>query len=366
MRAYLAGFLILLFFNLTGKTFGQLNESEKGIIIYDPSNLGDDFTVAKTFKSAAAFGVSTTVEFSDGTKDQILNKLIRNVIPFPTGSALSQEYITTADSLKQLAATYPRALNILSANESLMRAKAAKLGRIEALRAHQAKQVGRVVSFSDNNGEAYENVTLREIEPDGITINAGGEPKKLSFTILPKEIQDFLGYDPVVASDYALAVQKREEESQRLAAAQAAQAKVMEARRREAEAMAAAQAEREQAMKKEQERVRPIIEIESDLSGFIGKAVSIQGEISIDSYYNYEYDTLRDTHFCFSIRDKNYDHAHVYAPKDSQIGVSLRDELLKAGGGLSGRVTFQINPNRLGDNQTSILADLIGYGPPNE
>ncbi len=366
MKAQLLGFLILFVSLLVGDIYGQIDNTERGIIIYDPSNLGDEFTVAKVFKSATRFTISTTVVFSDGTKDQIVGDLIRGVISFPSENASSHEYRATADTLKQFAATYPRAFNLLSASESLLRAKAIKIGKIEALQKRQAKQIGRIVSFSDNSGESYVNVELQEIEPDGITIKRDGDKKKLLFTQLPKEIQDFLGYDPIIASDYALSIQMKEQEARRMAAAQSAQLAAREARQKEGEEMAAARTAIEQLKKEEAEKIRLIIEIESDLSSFIGKTVSVEGAITIDSYYNYEYGELRDSHYCFKVTDKRFDSAHVYARKNSETGLSLREQLLKAEGPLKGRVSFQINSNRLVDYQTSILADLVGFGPSSE
>jgi hypothetical protein len=189
-----------------------------------------------------------------------------------------------------------------------------------------------------------------------------GENRKLPFPTLPKEIQDFLGYDSVIATEYAASVAFKEQEALKLAAEQQAQAALREARRQEIEKEAAKKAAAEQAMIKEALRVRPILEIESDLSGFAGEIVTIEGVIAIDSYFNYEYDELRDLCYSFRVTDKNYDSAHVYAPKNSEIGISLREDLLKFGGKKLGRVSLMINRGMISDSQTSVLADLKAYG----
>lgn len=352
-----------------------MNSWESGIIVYDPSDLGTDFTVAKAFRSTKKFNVSTTVVFSDRSEKQILNRLIKGIVFFPSGSVTSADLEATANEIKRISDAYPLTLNLMSVHESLLRERAKKLRsseelrakklrRSEELRAHQSKQIGRTVSFSDSSGQEYKDVELKAVEPDGITIEVSGEDLKLLFVNLPVEIQNFLGYDPGMAADYAEAVKKRKEEEERRAAAQAA---MMEARRKEKEAMAAAQAEQaeqEMLIRKEQERIRPIIEIETDLSGFAGRIVSIQGAISLDTYFNYEYDELGHSHFCFKVRDEDYNTAYVYAPKSSEIGQSLRQELLNAGGSLNGRITLMIPRARLGEFQNQLLANLEGYGPP--
>jgi len=346
--------------------FAQIAGTTDGIIVYDPSGLGPDFTTAKQYRSVQAFGQTTTVNFSDGTKSVIKNSLIRNLIAYPADSASSMELSNVADVLKELASAYPQSGAFLSQQESLLREAAKKAYLVEAQRLHQSKQVGRVVSFNDNAGKVYSNVRIDQIEPDGITINRGGEPEKIQFTNLPKEIQDFLGYDPVISVEYVAAVKRRETEKQRLEAMQLAENARREALRIEEERRMAASAAEEERKLAEIKRVRPIIEIESDLSGFVNKPVTVEGAISIDSYFNYEYDKLRDSHYCFSVRDKNYDQAHVYALKSSDIGISLRNELLKVGGQLRGTVSFVIVGSRLGENQTSVLAELVAYGPPSE
>jgi len=346
--------------------FGQVGGTDTGIIVYDPSGLGPDFTLAKRYRSAQAFGTSTTVVFSTGEKAVVLNSRIRHLIPFPPDSATSRELSALADSIAEIKVQYSQSAAPLTQEEGLLRAAAQKTLKVEAQRAHHQKQIGRIVSFNDASGKSYANVTLENIEPDGITFTSEGKSTKLNFTSLPKEIQDFLGYDAQIAVDYATAVKRREDEKLRLAAAQQAQAAVREAERVQREKQAAAEAAIVEAQMREARRPRPIIEIESDLSGFAGKVVTVQGVVSIDSYYNYEYDSLRDSHYCFHVTDKNLDGAHVYAPKDSEVGIGLRKELLGAGGKLNGSVTFVINPAMVSDGQTSILADLVAYGPPQE
>lgn len=346
--------------------FAQIAGTAAGIIVYDPSGLGPDFTTAKHYRSVQAFGQTTTVNFSDGTKSVVKNSLIRNLIAYPAESAPSTELSDVADLLKGLASTYPQSRAFLSQQESLLREAAKKAYLVEAQRLHQSKQVGRMVSFKDNAGKVYSDVRIDQIEPDGITINRGGEPQKIQFTNLPKEIQDFLGYDPEIAVEYVAAVKRREAEKQRLEAELLAENARREALRIDQERRMAENAAAEERRLAEMKRVRPIIEIESDLSGFIDKPVTVEGAISVDSYFNYEYDNLRDSHYCFSVRDKNFDQAHVYALKSSDIGISLRDELLKAGGELRGTISFVIVASRLGENQTSVLADLVGYGPPSK
>lgn len=338
---------------ITGnQLLAQIAGTASGIIVYDPSGLGVDFTIAKHYRSFQAFGQTTTVNFSDGTKLVVKNSLIRNLIPYPAESASSKELSSLADQLKELASTYPQSRTFLSQQESLLRDAEKNARLVEAQRLHQAKQVGRVVSFNDKAGKTYSNVRIDQIEPDGITISVEGGRQKIQFTDLSNEIQAFLGYDAKISAEYIVAVQRREAERQRVEAAQLAENARREALRIEQERMIAAKAAAEEKRMREVKKVRPIIEIESDLSGFVDKPVTVEGIVSIDSYYNYEYDQLRDSHYCFSVRDKNFDTAHVYALKSSTIGVSLREELLRAGGELRGAITFVIVGSRLGDNQT--------------
>jgi uncharacterized protein YkvS len=366
MKAWQLCFLVSALAVASNQASAQIAGTAAGIIVYDPSGLGVDFTLAKHYRSVQTFGQTTTVNFSDGTKSVVKNSLIRNLISYPAESASSKEISTVADLVKELASTYPQSSAFLSQQESLLREAERKALLVEAQRLHQAKQVGRVVSFNDNAGKVYSNVKIEVIEPDGITIAGEGGRQKIEFINLPKEIQAFLGYDPQIAADYIVAVQKREADQKRLEAAQLAENARREAVRIEQERMKAANAAAEELRLMEMKRSRPIIEIESDLSGFVDKIVTIEGVVSIDSYYNYEYDELRDSHYCFSVRDKNFDQAHVYALKSSEVGMALREELLKAGGQLRGKVSFMIAASRLGDNQTSILADLVAYAPPSE
>lgn len=229
----------------------------RGIIVHDPSNLGAKFAQAEVFSNVTQFAVATNVISPDGKKTQILNNRIKALVSFPANGSSPREYETVADELKQIAPKYPLASSLLSENERILRKRAEELReqhrenmayiaqelqqeaqrkkRIEALRQHRNNQIGRIITFKDNEGKLYENVKLEVIEPDGITIRSGAEKKKILFTAVSEEVREFLGYDPNIAADYIRTVKEKEDKARRMAQA--------EAERKEREKMAEEQAE---------------------------------------------------------------------------------------------------------------------------
>ena len=215
--------------------YSQEVRQPRGIVIYDPSKLGDKFGQAKIYSQMTPHGISTDIVTTDGERIKIVGGQLLSLVPFPTNSS-PEEWRAVADKLGELASKYPLASKRLLDEESAARNKVEtftkiaaeealrkqriqaeetlRKQRIEALKAHQAKQIGRTITFSDNAGKAYTNVRLEAISPVGITISDSGEQKRVPFTEVSKEIQAFLGYDPKVAAEYTR-IKEREEREQR-------------------------------------------------------------------------------------------------------------------------------------------------------
>lgn len=74
----------------------------------------------------------------------------------------------------------------------------------------------------DVGGKVYEQVTVRKVEPDGLSIMHAAGTKKLYFRDLPEEMRNAYGYDPAAAARHQEAV--RSAEAQAAAAERLAQA----------------------------------------------------------------------------------------------------------------------------------------------
>jgi hypothetical protein len=89
-------------------------------------------------------------------------------------------------------------------------------------------------SFTNKYGEVTHAVVLR-VEPDGIVykyLSGGAGGGKVSFTNLPAELRERFGYDPDASASYGrLQIEKRQQEAERVRAAQ-----VLAAERARAEA----------------------------------------------------------------------------------------------------------------------------------
>jgi hypothetical protein len=70
--------------------------------------------------------------------------------------------------------------------------------------------------LTTTEGRVYKNVTVRKVEPDGLSISHESGLAKIPFTKLPKEVQEKHGYDPAKGKAYA------EEQGKKQAAAEAA------------------------------------------------------------------------------------------------------------------------------------------------
>ena len=65
----------------------------------------------------------------------------------------------------------------------------------------QNENIGRIITFKTTENIEFENVKLEGVNPSAIIIsyiNSYGTPRweQIRFEVLPKQIQDFLGYDP--------------------------------------------------------------------------------------------------------------------------------------------------------------------------
>jgi hypothetical protein len=68
--------------------------------------------------------------------------------------------------------------------------------------------------LTTTEGRVYKNVTVRKVEPDGLSISHESGLAKIPFTKLPEEVQKKHGYDPAKGKAYA------EEEGKKQAAAE--------------------------------------------------------------------------------------------------------------------------------------------------
>src|SRR5207244_11128973 len=63
------------------------------------------------------------------------------------------------------------------------------------------------VAFADDfkatDAKEYKNVTVSEVEPDGIMLKSSSGISKVYFTELPKEVQERFQYDPTQAAAYS-------------------------------------------------------------------------------------------------------------------------------------------------------------------
>ena len=357
-------------------SFLNLHSQEKlakGIIIYDPSKLGDEFAQAQVFFEIIPHGVTTDIVTSEGEKIKIVSGQIQALVNFPFESYSPEEWQTVADKLGELAPKYPRVKSILQELETVARKHAVVLSnihaeeaqrkqRIEALEAHQAKQIGRVITFKDNAGESYENVKLEAIEPDGITISDSGARKKILFTEVSEEVRKFLGYDPKAAAEYIEEKKEREEQERRLAAAKIAQEKQLEAERRKRQEMAQAAAQTARARAEEDKKVRKIVELLTDTEKFANRRVTIEGAIkpSTSRYGVYELVGL-ERYWCFEVYDGEL--CYCYVKKNSEVGSSLRQEILDSN---SGRLRGAIILEDVEADSRVVWGDIVGYGPPSE
>jgi hypothetical protein len=57
--------------------------------------------------------------------------------------------------------------------------------------------------LTTTEGRVYKNVTVRKVEPDGLSISHESGLAKIPFTKLPKEVQKKHGYDPAKGKAYA-------------------------------------------------------------------------------------------------------------------------------------------------------------------
>lgn len=60
-------------------------------------------------------------------------------------------------------------------------------------------------------GQEYKDATISRIEPDGLILMTDSGIEKVSFKVLPKEIQDKYGYDPKKAEQFAAMQEKQKQ-----------------------------------------------------------------------------------------------------------------------------------------------------------
>jgi len=101
-------------------------------------------------------------------------------------------------------------------------------------------------------------------------------------------------------------------------------------------------------------------ELTTDIPSYIEKEITVNGAVSLSTYYNYGYGEAEVTHYAFRIREGRSD-INVYATKD-EFGQGLRKQLLKAEGGLRGSFKIVILRRRY-EASGDVFAELLGYGP---
>jgi len=332
----------------------------EGIVLTDPSNLGPKFVRAERFKDLKIFGISTTITRLDGSSYQILTQRVVGKVELPKVPIDDAQLTDILSNLGSLAELYPQTRSDLIDFANKLREEVAAARHAPPEMTNTPDSGGEdSETIVDIYGTTYKNVKIRAVEPDGLLIFHSAGAAKLKFTDLPEALQKAHNYDPEKAAAFA------QKDAQMQAALRKSavedRAKMSE---RQTKKGTNANAQPDGPLFKEVPGVRSLIEIESDLSGFVDKIVTVQGVITIDSYYNYNYREARDTHFCFRIRDANLDSAHVYSRKDTDFARDLRAQLLDTGSGaLTGEFKLVIPRERLSEHQTSVLATLVGYGP---
>jgi hypothetical protein len=104
-----------------------------------------------------------------------------------------------------------------------------------------------------------------------------------------------------------------------------------------------------------------IKEVSTDVPSYVGKKFTVNGKISLDTYYNASYSEAKLTHYSLRIRGDG-ETIHAYVTKD-EFGKKLRKILLEKGDNVAGSFTLTILPFRQRANiLNSVFAELIGYG----
>jgi len=113
---------------------------------------------------------------------------------------------------------------------------------------------------------------------------------------------------------------------------------------------------------KKKKNLVSIKEVTTDQTEYVGKEFTVNGKISLSTFYNFGYGTAQTTHYALKIRDDNFATIYAYVTKD-EFGKGLRTQLLKLGDNLRGSFTLKILPVRYVRGQNGVFAELIGYGP---
>lgn len=101
-----------------------------------------------------------------------------------------------------------------------------------------------------------------------------------------------------------------------------------------------------------------IRQMETDLSGYVGKSVKITGEIDVSGHFPSFYKKKRDTHYAFRLVDGT-GIAYVYVKKGEKRSKFLRDEILSTKNPVSGEFVIRMRENKLKRNyRGKIYAEL--------
>ena len=121
-------------------------------------------------------------------------------------------------------------------------------------------------------------------------------------------------------------------------------------------------AEARESKEKKKKNLVTIKEVTTDVPSYVGTTFTVNGKISLDTYYNWGYNNAKLTHYSLSIKDDRFNRIHAYVSKD-EFGKGLRKILLEKGDDVAGSFTLTILADRQRANRgDGVLAELIGYG----
>jgi hypothetical protein len=149
---------------------------------------------------------------------------------------------------------------------------------------------------------------------------------------LPKEVQEWFGYDPAKAAQSAK-VQAPTAQSNPVAPQQQTQ-------------IAAAD-------------LHTVREVESDQPNFLNQPFILKGTIEISDYYNYGYRRAEQTHYSFRINDGTGKRCNAYMERGKVGG--LRQQLLSAGGPIKGSFSVVLLSRRYERNSGQLFLELLDY-----
>jgi len=200
-----------------------------GIVLYDPSGLGDEYVKAKEYSELKNFGLVSHIKLKNGETIRVKAEQIKEALEYPDLKGGQDKFLELADRIEGLGSTYRNAsadLAQLADRVRQMSEEAEKRERKRKMR--EAKRGANTLELQ--NGKVYEGVTVRDVDPDGIRIFHSGGATKVKFRDLPETIREKYGYDPAKEKEFL-----EKQQAERKAARQAAMARKRAAAERRAE-----------------------------------------------------------------------------------------------------------------------------------